>query len=209
MRLVSTQEVLWFDERNPQKPLLAVKHGRELDTTLRIQTFGLTSCERPSPSDVYTVFTLYTASLTLLTSRLNSLVAVYDVGRSEGDLVRMYGSPYALPPVTRPDGPHLGHAVFQEHSLSGAKRISVLQLSERGSVSVLDLDHLCEDDVYIDPEMVPRRADWAPDIKALEPADATTGDLGPLAGRAHSIVDLQPAYQRMCVPIFAPLLLTL
>ena len=44
-RLVSTDELLWIDDRSARKPLLAVKHGREFDLTLRSHTHVLTSSE--------------------------------------------------------------------------------------------------------------------------------------------------------------------
>ena len=50
VRLVSTRELLWLDERMTRQPLLAVKHGREPDITLRARTFDLTNCE----SSLYT-----------------------------------------------------------------------------------------------------------------------------------------------------------
>lgn len=140
--------------------------------------------------------TLYAASLSLLTSRRTSLVTVYDFSRTNDNLLRMCGSPYALPPIIKPDGRHLGHAVFQEPNISGAKRISWLQLSERGSVSLLDLEHLSVDDDRIQPDMAPRKAEWPPDVEALEAASRAKPDLGPLAARAHSIVNLHPAYRR-------------
>ena len=106
----------------------------------------------------------------------------------------MRGDPYVLPPVLRPDGPHLGYAVFQEPTLAGAKRISILQLSKHGGITLLDLDHLSKEDDYTPPNLEPYRPVWAPEVKDLE--RAIEANLGPLAERAYSLVDLYPAYQR-------------
>ena len=35
VRLVTTAEVIWLDERNKRKPVLAFKHDREFDRTLQ------------------------------------------------------------------------------------------------------------------------------------------------------------------------------
>ena len=41
LRLVSTGEILWFDDRNTRRPLLGIKHGRNYDVTLRSHTYQL------------------------------------------------------------------------------------------------------------------------------------------------------------------------
>ncbi|KAI1794593.1 hypothetical protein LXA43DRAFT_995724 [Ganoderma leucocontextum] len=182
LRLVSTDQILWLDERYTRKPLLAVKHSREFDLTLRTQTHVLTN-----------------GFLTFLTSRKNSLVTVYDVSRDTENLVHMHGPPYALPSIVRPDGPHLGFAFYQQPTLVGTKHISLFQLSERGSVSLLNLDHVSADMASREiSTTVPRRAHWTPEVQALgEAADAKHVDQGPLAGRAHGVVNMQLAYHRL------------
>jgi hypothetical protein len=42
-RLVSTSEIVWIDERSPQKPLLGYMHGRQFDRSLSILTVDLPS----------------------------------------------------------------------------------------------------------------------------------------------------------------------
>ncbi|KAI0807584.1 hypothetical protein C8Q74DRAFT_1313323 [Fomes fomentarius] len=183
--LVSTDEILWLDERNTRRPLLAIKHGRDFDTTLHSETRLLT--EGP---------------VTFLTSRRSSLITVYDVARG-ADLtdkhLYMYGDPYALPPIIRPDGPHLGYAFFQQPTLTGSKHLSILQLSQRGSVSLLNLDHVPADTNPGQPTGAPLHAEWSPEVKQLSDAANTRTVRGPLAERAHSIVDLGPLYQGLFV----------
>ncbi|KAI8989669.1 hypothetical protein BD414DRAFT_414849 [Trametes punicea] len=181
IRLVSSEEIIWLDERNTRRALLAVKHGRELDTTLR----SFTRVVMSSP-------------LTFLTSQRNSLVTVYDVSRGNGNLVYLHEPPYALPPVLQPDGPHSGYAFFQQPTLVGSKHVSMLQLSDRGGVSLLNLQRVPNDAIQDAPNPGRRRADWPDDVKKLGSyADAAHRDLGPLAGRGHDVVDLQPAYEKL------------
>lgn len=199
--LVSTDEILWLDERNTRRPLLAMKHGRDFDTTLHSETRLLTEgVYHPAFSYSSVFLTVCTGPVTFLTSRRNSLITVYDVARGS-DLtdkhLYMYGDPYALPPIIRPDGSHLGYAFFQQPTLTGSKHLSILQLSQRGSVSLLNLDHVPADTNPGQSTGAPLRAEWSPEVKQLsEAADARTVR-GPLAERAHSIVDLGPLYQGM------------
>ncbi|KAI0333487.1 hypothetical protein GY45DRAFT_1296833 [Cubamyces sp. BRFM 1775] len=182
IRLVSTDEILWLDERNTRKPLLAVKHGRNHDTTL--QSFTRVMISSP---------------VTFLTSRGNSLVTVYDVSRGNDNLVYLHDAPYSLPPVIRPDGAHLGHAFFQQPTALGSKYLSVFQLSGRGSVSLLNFQAVSGDSAAKDTASQDGlRTEWPPEVKKLgDDADAARPDLGHLAGRAHMVVDLQPAYEKM------------
>ncbi|KAI0780690.1 hypothetical protein BD413DRAFT_702681 [Trametes elegans] len=182
VRLVSSQEILWLDQRNSRKPLLAIKHGRDFDTTLRGHT-------RP----------MIGSPLTFLTSRRNSLVTVYDVSGSSDNLIHLHDNPSALPPILRPDGPHLGYALFQPPTLAGLKHVTIFQLSERGGLSMLNLDrastHAQESSATSRVRM-----EWSPDVRKLgEDANADQPDMGPLATRAHSTVDLRPAYHRLFI----------
>lgn len=121
---------------------------------------------------------------------------MYDISRGNDNLVHIHDAPYALPPILRPDGPHLGHAFFQSPTLTGSKHLSIFQLSERGNVSLLNIQRLSREAADEAPEQPQMRADWPPEIQRLATdVDAARPDIGSLAGRAHSIVDLQPAYQ--------------
>ncbi|KAI0819525.1 hypothetical protein BC628DRAFT_1402047 [Trametes gibbosa] len=183
IRLISSTEILWIDGRNTRKPLLSVKHGRAFDTTLSSHTQVMIS----SP-------------LTFLTSRHNSLVTVYDVSREHDNLVHAYDTPYALPPISHPDGAHLGYAFFQSPTLAGSKRISILQLSERGGLSLLNLQRAPFSTSHETSKRGHPQAEWSDEVKKLgEAASATKHDLGPLAGRGHSVVDLGMAYQTLFI----------
>ena len=45
IRVVSSSEIIWLDGRFSSKPLLALKHGRRSDRTLRLQTMQLNKRE--------------------------------------------------------------------------------------------------------------------------------------------------------------------
>lgn len=38
IRVLTTDELTWFDERFPQKPLISYRHGRQKDRTLQPHT---------------------------------------------------------------------------------------------------------------------------------------------------------------------------
>ena len=44
---VTTQELLWFDQRYMEKPLMAVKHAREFDKTLEARTYVISQGQSP------------------------------------------------------------------------------------------------------------------------------------------------------------------
>ncbi|KAI0672980.1 hypothetical protein C8Q78DRAFT_1022189 [Trametes maxima] len=181
IRLVSSQEILWLDKRHTRKPLIAVKHGRAFDTTLRSQSCVMIG----SPH-------------TLLTSRRNSLVTVYDVSRGNENLVQLYGAPYSLPSVLRPDGPHSGYAFFQQPTIAGSKQLSIFQLSERGSLLLLNLQKTSDDIVTACSSRVSGRAEWPTGVTKLgENVETAPLDLGPLAARTHSVTGLESAYERL------------
>ncbi|KAI0723995.1 hypothetical protein C8T65DRAFT_628157, partial [Cerioporus squamosus] len=181
VRLTSTDEILWLDDRNTRRPMFAVKHGREFDISLAARTCVLTK----SP-------------LTFLTSRRNSLVTVYDVSRTDR-LVQMRSAPCVLPPIVKPDGAHGGYALLPP-TLFGSKHLSVFQLSERGGVSVLHLDHLPVDAVPDATSEAPRRTQWPASLEEVaQQADMMRASQGALAGRAHSVTDLHPVYQKLFV----------
>ncbi|RDX56514.1 hypothetical protein OH76DRAFT_1426024 [Lentinus brumalis] len=191
VRLTSTDEILWLDDRNTRRPLLAVKHGRAFDISLAARSCGYSSKAGPQHA-------LTKTPLTFLTSRRNSLVTIYDVSRTDR-LVQMRSAPFALPPIVKPDGAHGGYAL-QPHALFGSKHLSVFQLSERGSVSVLHLDHSSVDATPEDASEHPRHTQWPAGVQELaRKADTMRADQGSLAERAHSMTDLQPVYHKLFV----------
>ncbi|RDB20957.1 hypothetical protein Hypma_011691 [Hypsizygus marmoreus] len=121
IRLCSTREILWIDRRFPGKPLLGYRHGRQYDRSLEARTIPL-----PTAS-------------TMVTSRRNGMVTVYDVSRPDGDLIHLNTPPYCLLPEKGVSAPHLGQT-FVGHPLdTDLKVYNLIRLSERGSLSHVDL----------------------------------------------------------------------
>ncbi|KAH9951994.1 hypothetical protein B0H21DRAFT_829833 [Amylocystis lapponica] len=178
--LTTTEQILWIDERKPDKPLMGVKHCRDYDRALSTQTHCLTQ-----------------TPISFLTSHRTGLVTVYDVSHSENDLIRLHVPPYALPAARIPDGCHLGHVFFQHPSNPNDRDISLLQLSERGGVHMLDLQ-LCPSDVAADVSRNTRTTILSPDVQRLEQhVRSLRFDMGVRGERSVSQVDLQPAYNKL------------
>ncbi|GBE82101.1 predicted protein [Sparassis crispa] len=181
VRLVTSDEVVWIDERRPGTPLLGMKHGRGSDRTLTTYTRLLMQ----SP-------------LTFLTSRCNGLVTVYDVSGTDHNLVYVNVPPYCLPPVRTPDGRYLGHAFVQHPADTNDGDISVMQLSESGSISLLNLELSPTGEAGDVTRIDNQRVEWPVDVLNLEAQVKTSRpNNGPLGAQTFSKVDLRPAYKRI------------
>ncbi|KAG6918151.1 hypothetical protein DXG01_016340 [Tephrocybe rancida] len=121
IKLSSTREILWIDTRYPRRPLLGYKHGRQYDRYLEVRTSPL------SPA------------ITLLTSRVNAMVTLYDVSRSEGQLLHVDSLPSCF--ITGPDAttPYAGQALFKHPLDTGMDTFSLLRLTDQGSLHQVDL----------------------------------------------------------------------
>ncbi|PCH37833.1 hypothetical protein WOLCODRAFT_114278 [Wolfiporia cocos MD-104 SS10] len=179
-RLVTTHSIVWIDERNPYRPLLSVKHGRHPERTLSTQTVIVGG-----------------VPLTCLTSRQNGLVTVYDVSNADG---RIYAhAPAYNLPALHADGRNFGHVFFQHPLDYGQRRLSALDMAERGSIHLLNLELLSadeeEDSIQIENAA---KAAWPADVQALEArAQASRADNGPLAGRSYREANMRPIYDSM------------
>ena len=124
------------------------------------------------------------------------MITIYDVSSRHDRLVRMCGTPYTLPPIVRPDGPHLGYAFYQPLTLAGDKSLSIYQMSSRGSISLMNLDHRPADTVQeiVHSTSSLDRAAYPQDGQGL--ANVMQEDLGSHAARTFKEVDLGLAYQR-------------
>lgn len=170
IRLCSTREIIWMDKRYPNKPLLGHQHGRQYDRSLEARTIQL----QPQ--------------LTLLTSRNNVLVTVYDVSRSAGQLVHMASLPYCLFPDEGFGTSCIG-SVFLQHTQNFNENVCLVRLSDDGSLNYVDL-------------AIPRlgagsvvNTSWSADVKEL---DAQTRyhcpDVGPLGAQDFSETDFRLPY---------------
>ena len=135
LRLVTTNELVWVDPRFHTRPLLALKHEREYDRSLSSHVINTGDGTRAifSSKDVFPTH-VSVAKLTVLSSRNNSLLSVYDVSGSDDGLVQSHTLPYSLSGCY-PSGPHSGFCVVKPHLGYGNSMIgSLLQLSNRGAI---------------------------------------------------------------------------
>ena len=192
LRLVTTNELVWVDPRFHTRPLLALKHEREYDRSLSSHVINTGDGTRAifSSKDVFPTH-VSVAKLTVLSSRNNSLLSVYDVSGSDDGLVQSHTLPYSLSGYF-PNGPHSGFCVVQpdRNSMVG----SLLQLSNRGAIyqSALTL-HREEHQSPTKIELI-----WSPGVQRLNTDSCTQKpDVGRLGAREMQEIDLRQAYQRI------------
>jgi hypothetical protein len=143
------------------------------------------------------------AKTTVLSSRNNCLLSVYDVSGDETSLIQSHALPYSLP-CRFPGGPHSGFYVINPHPESdNVNTVSLLQLTSRGGIYQSALS-LCQDQTQS-----PARMDisWSPAIYQLDATSPIQQPyIGKLGARAMQEVDFRQAYQRMLSLILWPIL---
>ncbi|PBK78301.1 hypothetical protein ARMSODRAFT_874096 [Armillaria solidipes] len=175
IRLCTTSQLFWIDDRKPGKPILGYKHNRSFDRTLRTDTVAF----RDTP-------------LTFLTSRKNGLVQVYTVSRSsENGLIHANGLPYCLTSATDFEDSLTGQ-LFAHHPYRGwDQSFSLLRLSRRGAIQMIELGHSEE------IETLTPNFEWSNDVKELDlNASTLRPDIGPLGSREYMEVDFSEMYHR-------------
>ncbi|KIJ16780.1 hypothetical protein PAXINDRAFT_98585 [Paxillus involutus ATCC 200175] len=178
-RVTTTSEVIWLDNRFRRRPLMSFKHQRSFDRTLRVLTADLSS-----------------GSLSLLMSRRNDLVTVYDVNRGTDSLMHCNSTPACFPH----DGPTLtsynGHALVVSPSRT---EFMLLRLRQRGSIHRQDIRVVGPDEDEL-PDIQEDRAThhWNDDVQRLDKlATELRPDFGPVAMRHYTEVDFRGAYQKI------------
>ncbi|SJL00535.1 uncharacterized protein ARMOST_03848 [Armillaria ostoyae] len=178
IRLCTTSQLFWIDDRKPGKPILGYKHNRSFDRTLRTDTVAF----RDTP-------------LTFLTSRKNGLVQVYTVSRSsENGLIHANGLPYCLTSATDFEDSLTGQ-LFAHHPYRGwDQSFSLLRLSRRGAIQMIELGHSEE------IETLTPNFEWSNDVKELDlNASTLRPDIGPLGSREYMEVDFSEMYHHLFV----------
>ncbi|EKM55190.1 uncharacterized protein PHACADRAFT_208714 [Phanerochaete carnosa HHB-10118-sp] len=181
IRVASTEEIIWIDYRFPLRPVVGIKHHRQQDRTLHMQSlmFGKGKC----------------IPLTFLTSCKNGLVTVYDVSQGLDNFVHLNSLPYAIPHLPVIGSRRVGQAVFRHPSDPGDNAALVLQLSDRGSIHRLDIELNLSDRAF---EALGRTHDWSQDMFALERSMETAAiEVGQVSGRSYTEVDMEPVYKRI------------
>ncbi|KAG6866994.1 hypothetical protein C0991_003910 [Blastosporella zonata] len=171
IKLCSTREIVWIDARFAKRPLLGYKHGRQYDRYLEIQTSPLSS------------------ALTLLTSRTNAMVTVYDVSRSEGRLIHVNALPHSFISAPNTGTAYQGQVLFKHPLDSGTDVFSLIRLSEQGSLHQVDLS--VSDEVVATFE-----TSWTTDVKELELQPPCRQE-APYASQAYAEADLSSTYDQI------------
>ncbi|KZT09664.1 uncharacterized protein LAESUDRAFT_695395 [Laetiporus sulphureus 93-53] len=181
IRLVSTNEIMWIDQRNTKRPVLGIKHGRESERTLRPQTQNVGG-----------------VPITFLTSRQNGLVTVYDVSRSTDNLVHLHAPAYPLPSMHTLGRRNLGHSFLHHPSDDNEENVSILRLTDVGSIQLLELN-MAKGGVSRDAARLPRQSpERSADFNALRARMRDSlPKLGPLDWRMFIQKDLQIVYNRL------------
>ncbi|CAL1705209.1 unnamed protein product [Somion occarium] len=176
LRVCSTSEVLWIDQRHSKKPLFSVKHGRRFDRHLQVDSMLFD--DRP---------------LTFLNSRRNGLVTVYDVSRGDESLAHLFVPPYTLPSLQVPGSTRPGHAFFR-HPEDTKDNVCFIQLSDRGSVHRMDFQYSSTasgSPIMCDGGSVK----WSEDVYELEKdLENRHAEPGPMGERRYEETDLTDAY---------------
>ena len=194
-RITTTSDIIWLDDRFRKRPLLSYKHYRSFDRTLRVTTANCGGgMFLPYLANVYLMFP---ASLSLLTSRRNGLVSLYDVSRGTDGLLHCNSNPFCLPQAEPVFMAYNGDALV---ALPSNERLMFLRLCRRGSIYRQDIGvarSLDEDQPgSLQHNHVTHR--WDEDILTLEKcASELQSDFGPAGGRHFSEVNFRGAYESM------------
>jgi hypothetical protein len=132
--------------------------------------------------------------LTVLSSRNNSLLSVYDVSSNKTGLLQSHGLPYSLS-GRFPSGPHAGFYVAHPHPESNATTASLVQLTNRGGIYQTALVLGQDKDATPFPATVD--VSWSSAVHLLATTCSVQPDIGKLGARAMQEVDLRQAYQRI------------
>jgi hypothetical protein len=131
-------------------------------------------------------------TFTVLSSRKNRLLSVYDVSRDKGGLLQSHNLPYTLP-GRFPNGPHAGFYVTHPHP--DAKTASLAQLTSRGAIYQTALG-LRQNDETLSPITVD--VSWSAAVHRLAATSSTQRpDIGNLGARSVQEVDFRQVYQRI------------
>ncbi|TFK76304.1 hypothetical protein BDN72DRAFT_873880 [Pluteus cervinus] len=173
LSVCTTENILWIDRRKPEHPLLAYKHGRQRDRTLRLDRF---------PSNTGHLF---------LSSQKNDLITIYDIETADTNHISLRTSPYCLPAVNGYNSVYTGRTIL---SYSTNKlNATMFSLSEWGSLHALDVQ-----DPELDvKEYFPTIVEWSEEVKTLHlKSGGLLADTGPRGSQQVMRVDLTGAYDR-------------
>lgn len=200
--VTTTDDIVWLDDRFHRKPLLSFKHHRDHDRTLRTSTAPLhAGWFPPASANECDLIQDSLGPLTLLTSRRNGLVTVYDVNRGKDDLLHCNAPPSALPWKKPIFSTYTGQAVVV---LPCGSELSFFRLTQQGSIFRQDFRITAtKAEVLLDEERLTH--EWNEDVRELDQrAKDLRPDFGPVAGKQFIQVDLRAAYESLYCSLRSP-----
>ncbi|KAJ6567193.1 hypothetical protein DFH09DRAFT_1363383 [Mycena vulgaris] len=171
IRLCTTNQILWIDQRNATKPLMGYKHGRGFDRSLEAKTIAMG-----------------TGHLTTLSSRKNGLLSIYDISRPQESMPYVQIPPYCLT-VSANGGIQKGHA-FLRHPLDQPHSpMSFFRLSDIGSIHAFQLSTTDREEVSFS---------WSEDVERLNTQSALLReDTSTFGSQDVTTVDMFSAYDHI------------
>ncbi|KXN86913.1 hypothetical protein AN958_09508 [Leucoagaricus sp. SymC.cos] len=174
IRLCSTSEIIWLDPRYPGKPLLGYKHYRQFDRTLNISTFFIDG----SPT-------------TLLSSKRNGMLTIYNVSRHDDEFIRANDMPYGVLPSDS-YRQFTGHAFLQH----GSGSIAVFRADERAGVDCVLLQQTVDENVQeLQSLLVLEESDTLKELRRK--AENMKTDMDIFGDQEKALTNLYPAYDHV------------
>ncbi|KAH6918486.1 hypothetical protein BKA70DRAFT_18342 [Coprinopsis sp. MPI-PUGE-AT-0042] len=173
VRLCTTSNIVWLDQRNMRRPLVSLKHGREFDRYLQTQTLGTSS------------------PATFLTTRRNNLVSIYDASKGGDGLLHVQSSPRGiLLPFDFQSC--LGETIISSPFEQDLANFVHFRLSEQGGIVA---QHITSSATGKEFEL---RTGLSDEMKELEREEVKLkADTGPLGLREYAEVNMAPVYDKL------------
>jgi hypothetical protein len=182
---VSTDEIVWIDQRFPGRPIFGWKHSLAVDRSMSLYTTQMTSGTNFALSNnCHIHFHLMLGPMTFLSSRNHSLTFVYDVAFDQP--TRLNNTPYFLPTSGTGPGSNFGTVVLPVLSSDREDSCMIYQLHESGVVWASDYSTIStavESAFQSAPRVVPS-GNFIP-----------SQDVSFLEAKENLIVDMSSVYQ--------------
>jgi hypothetical protein len=127
---------------------------------------------------------------TLLTSRRNGLVTLYDVSQSASSPLRLRGNPYSLSGAFS-SAPNAGTTLVHIPIMESHHMASLYQISKLGSINRVDIGVCSETNLAV--EQTTHLVKWSPELKNLEERIGRLQEPGMFYEREHITVDMHEA----------------
>ncbi|KAF8506176.1 hypothetical protein BU17DRAFT_100977 [Hysterangium stoloniferum] len=177
--VATTSRLLWFDERNINRPLISLKHQRAFDRSLRLSSVTIDS-----------------STFVALSSSLNPLVTIHETSVTPCGHLQLRGMPSILPGAPAIESPLAGSLLYS-HSEEINSIFWHFQLSSRGSLWKTDLS-LLDSSVSQVPEPASNGFEWNEEVNLLaKKAENMVAEVGKLGEREYINANLRDVYDKV------------